>query len=113
MGSCLIEHKNFGNRVWVLGIISLDFVHRLTLLNTRRFWKLDLFLSSGKMMGAPTLLGPLDHWTSTGNCEFKHHKPWSDEECSKLADRRKQAKLPCLQDPSEVNADNFSNVCQS
>jgi hypothetical protein len=37
------------------------------LINTM-FWKLDLFLSSGKIMGAPTLLGPLEtaslnHWT--------------------------------------------------
>jgi hypothetical protein len=26
-------------------------------------------------------------------CESKHHKPWFDEECSKLVDQRKQAKL--------------------
>jgi hypothetical protein len=33
---------------------------------------------------------------SLGNCESKHHKTWSDEECSKLANRRKQAKLQWL-----------------
>jgi hypothetical protein len=33
-----------------------------------------------------------------------------DEECSKLVDRRKQAKLQWLQDPSVVNEDNLSNV---
>jgi hypothetical protein len=47
---------------------------------------------------------------SIGHCETKHHKPWFDEECSKLVDRRKQAKLQWLQDPSVVNEDNMSNV---
>jgi hypothetical protein len=28
-----------------------------------------------------------------GYCEPKHRKPWFDEECSKLVDQRKQAKL--------------------
>jgi hypothetical protein len=35
---------------------------------------------------------------SLGYCESKHRKPWFDEECSKLVDRRKQAKLQWLQD---------------
>jgi hypothetical protein len=30
---------------------------------------------------------------SLGYSESKHCKPWIDEECSKLADQRKQAKL--------------------
>jgi hypothetical protein len=34
---------------------------------------------------------------SLGYCKSKHHKPWFDEECSKLVDRRKQAKLHWLQ----------------
>jgi hypothetical protein len=45
-----------------------------------------------------------------GHCEAKRHKPWFDEECSKLVDRRKQAKVPWLQDPSVVNEDDLSNV---
>jgi hypothetical protein len=36
-------------------------------------------------------------------CESKHHKPWFDEECLKLVDLRKEAKLLWLQDPSEVS----------
>jgi hypothetical protein len=44
------------------------------------------------------------------HCEAKRHKPWFDEECLKLVDRRKQAKLQWLQDPSIVNEDNLSNV---
>jgi hypothetical protein len=32
-----------------------------------------------------------------------HRVPWFDEECSQLVERRKQAKLRWLQDPSEVN----------
>jgi hypothetical protein len=47
---------------------------------------------------------------SIGHCEAKRHKPWLDEECSKLVDRRKQAKLQWLQDTSVVNEDNLSNV---
>jgi hypothetical protein len=34
---------------------------------------------------------------SVGYCASKHHKPWCDEECSKLVDRKKQAKLWWLQ----------------
>jgi hypothetical protein len=45
-----------------------------------------------------------------GYCESKHHKPWFDEECSKLVDQRKQAKLQWLQDPGEVNEDNLRDV---
>jgi hypothetical protein len=43
---------------------------------------------------------------------LKHIKPEFDEECSKFADRRKQAKLQWLQDPSEANESNLSNVRQ-
>jgi hypothetical protein len=46
----------------------------------------------------------------TGYCESKRGKPWFDEACSKLADRRKQAKLRWLQNPSEANEDNLSDV---
>jgi hypothetical protein len=45
-----------------------------------------------------------------GYFESKHHKPWFDGECSKLVDQRKQAKLQWLQDPSEANEDNLSDV---
>jgi hypothetical protein len=44
------------------------------------------------------------------HCEAKRHKPWFDEECSKLVDTRKQAKLRWLQNPSVVNKGNLSNV---
>jgi hypothetical protein len=47
---------------------------------------------------------------SLGYCESKHHKPWFGEEYSQLTDRRKQAKLRWLQDPSEANEDNLSDV---
>jgi hypothetical protein len=47
---------------------------------------------------------------SLGYCEPKHRKPLFDEECSKLVDRRKQAKLQWLQDPSEANEDSLSDV---
>jgi hypothetical protein len=38
------------------------------------------------------------------------YKPWFEEECLKLVDRRKQAKLQWLQNPSVVNEDNLRNV---
>jgi hypothetical protein len=47
---------------------------------------------------------------SLGYCESKHRKPWFDEECSKLAEQRKQAKLQWLQDPSEANEGNLSAI---
>jgi hypothetical protein len=47
---------------------------------------------------------------SLGYCESNHRKPWFNEECSKLLDQRKQAKLQRLQDPSEANEDNLSDV---
>jgi hypothetical protein len=47
---------------------------------------------------------------SIGLCESKFYKSWFDEESLKLVDRRKQAKLKWLQDPSVVNEDNLRNV---
>jgi hypothetical protein len=47
---------------------------------------------------------------SLGYCELKKHKLCFDQECSKLVDQRKQAKLHWLQDPSEINGDNLKNV---
>jgi hypothetical protein len=34
--------------------------------------------------------------------ELEYHEPWFDKECSKLLDQRKQAKLQCLQNPSQT-----------
>jgi hypothetical protein len=42
--------------------------------------------------------------------ELKKHKPWFVEGCSELLDQRKQAKLPWLQDPNEINGDNVNNI---
>jgi hypothetical protein len=47
---------------------------------------------------------------SLGYYELKKHKPWFHKCCSKLLDKRKQAKLQWLQDPSELNGDNLNNV---
>jgi hypothetical protein len=47
---------------------------------------------------------------SIGLCESNSYKPWFDEECLKLVDRRKQAKLQLLQDPNIVHEDNFRNI---
>jgi hypothetical protein len=48
---------------------------------------------------------------SQGYCESKHCKPWFNE-CLKLVDQRKQAKLWWLQDPSEADEDNLIDVRQ-
>jgi arginine utilization protein RocB len=47
---------------------------------------------------------------SLAYCESMHRRPWFDEECSQLSDRRKQAKLQWLQEPSEANEDNMSDI---
>jgi hypothetical protein len=39
----------------------------------------------------------------------KEHKSTFDVECSKVLDHRKQAKLQCLQNPSETHGDNLNN----
>ena len=48
------------------------------------------------------------------NCEIvgSSHlsKPWFDEECSELANKRKQTKLLWLQNPNNQTAEDFSNV---
>jgi hypothetical protein len=38
--------------------------------------------------------------------EFKKHKPWFDEGCSKFLDHWKDAQLQWLQDPSKINGGN-------
>jgi hypothetical protein len=40
---------------------------------------------------------------------MKQHKPWFDEECLGILDRRKQAKMQWIQDPSQSNVDNLNN----
>jgi hypothetical protein len=47
---------------------------------------------------------------SVGYYELGKHKPWFDEEYSKLLDQRKQDKLKWLQNPSETNGGNLDNV---
>jgi hypothetical protein len=47
---------------------------------------------------------------STGYYKLKQHKPWFDEEYSKLLDQRKQAKLQWLQNLSQTNGDILNNV---
>jgi hypothetical protein len=47
---------------------------------------------------------------SLGYCELKKHKPWFHQACSKLVDRRNQAKLQWLQNPSGINGDNLNTV---
>jgi hypothetical protein len=51
--------------------------------------------------------------SAKGNLRYqklKHYKPWFDDECSKLTDQRKQAKLRVLQNPSQINGDNLQNL---
>jgi hypothetical protein len=44
-----------------------------------------------------------------GYHRLEHNKPWFDE-CSKLIDQQKQAKLQWLQNPSEISGDNLQNL---
>jgi hypothetical protein len=41
---------------------------------------------------------------------LKFNKPWFDDECSKLIEQQKQAKLQWLQNLSQVNGDNQKNL---
>ena len=47
---------------------------------------------------------------SLGLHELKQNKPWFDEECLGFLEKRKQAKLKWIQDPSQSNVDNLNNV---
>jgi hypothetical protein len=41
---------------------------------------------------------------------LKFNKPWFDDECSKLIDQRKQAKLQWLQNPRQISGNNLQPV---
>jgi hypothetical protein len=45
-----------------------------------------------------------------GYHRLKHNKLWFDDEYSKLIDKRKQAKLQWLQNPSQINGDKLQNL---
>jgi hypothetical protein len=45
-----------------------------------------------------------------GYRRIKHNKPWLDDECSKLIDRWKQAKLQWLQNPSQISGHTLQNL---
>jgi hypothetical protein len=47
---------------------------------------------------------------NVGYHRLKHNKPWFDDECSKLIDQQKQAKLQWLQNPSQISGDNLQNL---
>jgi len=41
---------------------------------------------------------------------LKQHKIWFDEQCSKLLNQRKEAKLQRFQHPDQANGDNLNSV---
>ena len=47
---------------------------------------------------------------SLGLYELKQHKSWFDEECLRIFDQRKQAKMHWLQDPNQSNVGNLNIV---
>jgi len=47
---------------------------------------------------------------SLGLYELKLHKQWLGEECLGFLDKRKQAKMQWVQDPSRSNIDNLNNI---
>jgi hypothetical protein len=48
--------------------------------------------------------------SNLGYQKLKHNKPCFDDECLKLIDQRKQAKLQWLQNPSQVKGDHLKNL---
>ena len=47
---------------------------------------------------------------SLGLYELKKHEPWFDEEFLSFLVQRKQAKMLCVQNPSQSSVDNLNNV---
>jgi hypothetical protein len=47
---------------------------------------------------------------SIGYHRLKYNKPWFDDECSKLIDQRKQAKLQWLQNARQLKGDILQNL---
>jgi hypothetical protein len=47
---------------------------------------------------------------SLGYCELKKHKPWFQERLSELLDKRKRAKMQCLEDPGGISGDTLNNT---
>ena len=47
---------------------------------------------------------------SLGLHELKRNKPWFDKEYLGLLEKRDQAKMQWIQDPSQSNVDNLNNV---
>jgi hypothetical protein len=45
-----------------------------------------------------------------GYHRLKHNKPWFVDECPKLIDQGKQAKLQWLRNPSQISGDNIQNL---
>jgi hypothetical protein len=45
-----------------------------------------------------------------GYQKLKRNKPWFEDECPKLIDQRKQAKLQWLQNPKQINGDNLQTL---
>jgi len=45
---------------------------------------------------------------SLGLYELKQHKSWFDEECLRIFDQRKKAKIQWLQDPNQSNEHNLT-----
>jgi hypothetical protein len=41
---------------------------------------------------------------------LNHNKPSFDDECSKLIDQHKQAKIQWMQNPNQINGDNLQNL---
>ena len=44
---------------------------------------------------------------SIGYYQVQKKKPWLDDDCSNVVERRKQAKMKFLQDPTQLNRDNY------
>jgi hypothetical protein len=90
-----------------------DVKEQYQLATTNKFSALKNLEDSGDINGAWDSIREninISARESQGYCESKHNKPLFDGECSKLVDRRKQAKLQWLQDAREMNEDNLSDV---
>jgi hypothetical protein len=81
----------------------LKYSIRLQSETSLQLWEIE---DNGDISGAWDDTSEIDRTSAQESlvyCESKHRKLWFDEECSKLVDRRRQAKLQWMQAPSKVN----------
>jgi hypothetical protein len=64
---------------------------------------LRTYIGLGKILKGNIYIYKTSAKENLGLYEWKEHKPWVDEKCSRPLDQRKEAKMQRLQDPYQSN----------